>query len=161
MKFKNILRLIFGNPITILIFRIVVGYIFISFGISKIADPALFSKEIANYDFTPLWTLNIISLTLPWVEVIAGILLIFGVALRSNSVLIGLMLVWFIFMVAVAWGRGLDISCGCSSINPMHVGFEKILENTILLAMCVFIMFFPHNKLTILNPTLKNCEPAK
>jgi putative oxidoreductase len=161
MNKNNILNKIFGNPATILIFRIVVGYIFVSFGISKIADPSLFAKEIANYDFAPLWTLNLVALTLPWIEIITGLLLIFGVALKANSILTALMLIWFIFMVAVAWGRGLDISCGCSSINPMHVGFQKILENTIFLAMCVFIMFFPNNKLTLLNPTLKDCESAK
>jgi putative oxidoreductase len=158
---NNIISKTLGNPITILIFRIVIGYVFITFGISKIADPALFAKEIANYDFTPLWTLNLIALILPWIELTTGLLLIFGVTLKANSILIALMLIWFIFMVAVAWGRGLDISCGCSSVNPQHVGFKKILENTILLIMCIFILFFPHNKLTILNPTLKNCESAK
>jgi uncharacterized membrane protein YphA (DoxX/SURF4 family) len=161
MNKSNIFSKIFGNPVTILIFRIVVGYIFITFGISKIADPTLFAKEIANYDFTPLWTLNLIALTLPWIEVTTGLLLIFGVAVKANSVVIAIMLIWFIFMVAFAWGRGLDISCGCSSINPQTVGLPKIIENTIFLAMCVFIMVFPHNKLTIFNPTLKNCEPAK
>lgn len=158
---NNIISKIFGNPITILVFRIVVGYVFITFGISKIADPALFAKEIANYDFTPLWTLNLIALILPWIELTTGLMLVFGVALKTNSILIASMLIWFIFMVAVAWGRGLDISCGCSSINPQTVGLPKIIENTIFLAMCVFTMLFPHNKLTILNPTLKNCEPAK
>ncbi len=157
----NIFKKIFGNPITILIFRIVVGYIFISFGISKIVDPALFAKEIAKYDFTPLWTLNLVALTLPWIELTTGLMLVFGISLKANSALIGLMLLWFIFMVAVAWGRGLDINCGCSSVNPMKVGFQKILENTTFLIMCVFIMFFPHNKLTLLNPTLKDCEFTK
>lgn len=161
MNNKNIFSKIFGNPVAILIFRIVVGYIFVSFGISKIADPALFAKEIANYDFTPLWTLNLIALTLPWIELTTGLMLIFGVSLKANSILISLMLLLFIFMVAVAWGRGLDINCGCSSINPTRVGLPKIIENTIFLIMCILIMFFPHNKLTILNPSSKNSESAK
>lgn len=161
MNNKNIFSKIFGNPVAILIFRIAVGYIFVSFGISKIADPALFAKEIANYDFTPLWTLNLIALTLPWIELATGLMLIFGVSLKANSILISLMLLLFIFMVAVAWGRGLDINCGCSSINPTRVGLPKIIENTIFLIMCILIMFFPHNKLTILNPSLKNSESAK
>jgi hypothetical protein len=55
----------------------------------------------------------------------------------------------FIFMVAIAWARGLDISCGCSSAHPQQVGLPKMLENLGLLILLQLISINPMNKFTL------------
>lgn len=143
------MKKIFGNPYIILAIRIILGYIFISYGVGKIANPEKFAGEIANFALVPEFTLNIIAITLPWIELIAGMLIVFGVRLRSGSVITGLLMLFFIFAVLWAMVLGLDINCGCSSTNPQKVGYPKLIENTMLLLMSLLIYFFPERKFTI------------
>jgi uncharacterized membrane protein YphA (DoxX/SURF4 family) len=93
------------NPIVILIARLVVGFIFLTFGISKIADPSAFAKEIGNYQMLPMFSLNFFALTLPWIELAIGMMLIFGVRLKANAVISSVLMIIFIIMVAIAWAR--------------------------------------------------------
>lgn len=154
MKMNNI-RKILLSPITILICRFVVGYVFLSFGASKIISPEGFAKEIGYYDLAPLWSLNLIAIILPWIEISVGLLLIFGVKIKAGALLSAGLLVFFIIMVASAWARGLDINCGCSAGNPMKVGLPKILENAGLTVLCLLIWINPSRTLSIDNLSLK------
>lgn len=154
----NFIKKIISHPIIILICRIIVGYIFLSFGISKLAEPALFAKEISHYDIAPLWSINLIAIFIPWIEILAGLMFLLGVLPKTNSIIIGGLLVFFIIMVASAWARGLNINCGCSQVNPTPVGLKKIIENSISLIMCIIVYLYPTKKLTIFNPSLKNLE---
>ncbi len=136
-----------GIPTTIA--RIIVGYIFLSYGIGKIANPTLFVSEIANYDMVPNFSLNIIAMILPWVETICGVLLITGVKVRANSVITASMMFVFVIAVIAAMARGLDINCGCSSTNPQKVGFPKLIENLVLLAISIFNLYFPKSRFSL------------
>lgn len=151
MFLMNNIKKILSNPYTVLICRLVVGYIFISFGANKIYDPSVFAKEISNYSVAPEWSINLIAIILPWVELVVGMLFLFGIKLKTNALISAVLLVFFMSMVGYAWARGLDISCGCSATNPMKVGLPKILENTTLTILCAVVWFFPRKALTIMN----------
>jgi putative oxidoreductase len=140
---------ILGNPIIILIARVILGFIFISYGAGKIAAPDKFAGEIANYALMPEFSLNLIAMTLPWIELIVGILLILGIRLRSSAVIIAGMMLFFIFAVTWAIAMGLDINCGCSSTNPQKVGLPKLLENIGLLVLSIWIFIFPERKFSL------------
>lgn len=153
MKMKKI----FDNEYLILTARLVVGFMFIMVGISKIADPHLFAKEIGNYRILPDILVNWTAIILPWVETICGLLLIAGVKLRANAIMIGVMLLLFNIFIASAWARGLDINCGCySNIAKQTVGLPKILENLGLLLFTFLIFIFPKKELTLENITDNN-----
>ncbi|MDT3739045.1 MAG: MauE/DoxX family redox-associated membrane protein [Candidatus Kapabacteria bacterium] len=143
------MKKILGNPILILIVRLIVGYIFISYGIGKIANADKFAGEIANYALMPQFSLNILAITLPWIEVAAGFLLVFGIRLKSGSVITGGMMLVFIIAIIWAIAMGLDINCGCSSTTPQKVGLPKLLENTGLLLLSLLIYLFPERKFTL------------
>lgn len=146
------LKKILYNDYINLIFRIIPGFIFIYAGIGKIADPALFAKEIMNYNMLPLSIINIMALTLPWIELICGILLIAGVLIRANSIIISGLLIVFIIAVGSAMSRGLDINCGCfSSMHADTVGWKKIFENLGQLFCTTFLFFVPNGKFTLEN----------
>lgn len=131
--------------------RLFLGVFFIVAGVAKIADPAHFAKEIINYNLTPLYIVNIIALFLPWLELITGLLLAFGVKIKTNSLIIGLLLIMFILMVFSAMLRGLNISCGCfGKASEQKTGWGKVFENLGLLAICVYL-FFSNPKTLILG----------
>jgi len=136
----------FNSEILKLISRLVLALIFIFFAIEKIADPALFSKEINNYQIMPNFLVNITALVLPWIELLAGLMLILGIKLRASSAIIASMLLVFIFAVAAAMIQGLNINCGCSGANSQKVGWQKIFENLALIVLAAYIFLFPNNK---------------
>ena len=143
------MKKILNNPVLSLLARIIVGSVFIYAAIGKIADPAFFAKEIANYRMLPEFTLNIIALSMPWMELVVAVFLIAGIRLKANAVISGLLLAVFIFAVLSAMARGLNISCGCFSHKIVFVGWKKILENTGLLIACVYIFVYPVATLTV------------
>jgi putative oxidoreductase len=133
---------ILNNSYVILIFRIVIGTIFLIAASSKIADPAIFAKELANYKMFPELMINIIAVTLPWIELICSIFIISGIRMKSVSLILGILIIAFNISVLTAMIKGLNINCGChTKIMAEQVGWKKIFENfgLLLLAFVIFI----------------------
>ena len=123
--------------------KFVLGLVFIIAGIQKIIDPNAFADSIANYRVFPIFTINFFAITVPWIELVSGILLIFNKHVKENSLLLGSLLLIFIVLVFSALIRGLDFECGCFGTNDAtRVGWMKIFENIGLLFIAVIIFFF-------------------
>jgi putative oxidoreductase len=129
-----------SNRWLLVVFRLVVGGVFIWAGVLKVVDPLGFAQSIMNYRLFPNMLAFIIALVLPWVEVIAGGLLIAGLFRRSSALLISLMLIAFIGLVALALARGIDTSCGCFGSFSRRADISLILTDVglLYLALCVF-----------------------
>jgi putative oxidoreductase len=128
------------NRWLLLSFRLVVGGVFIWAGVLKVVDPLGFAQSIMNYQVFPRALAFIIALVLPWVEVIAGGLLIVGLFKRSSALLVSLMLIGFIGLVALALARGIDTSCGCFGSLSRRADLSLILTDIglLYLTLCVF-----------------------
>ena len=119
-----------------LIARLAVGGVFIYSGVIKAIAPAEeFAYAIESYRLlTPelaLWAARIF----PWVELYAGLLLAAGIYTRWSVAFNSVMLVFFEFMLAQAWLRGLPItSCGCfGSGGSNSIGHEFVQNLALLL----------------------------
>ena len=147
---------IFNNKYLLLIIRLFIGFIFIYAAVTKISDPEEFSQAIYNYKLLPLSFVNILAIILPWIELCAGILLIFGISAKENSAIIFGLLIIFIIAVTISLFRGLDISCGCfGTIEGSKVGLLKILENIGLLILSILLIKFDSRFLS-LSSSVKN-----
>jgi putative oxidoreductase len=125
-----------------LLARLIIGIFFIVVATGKIADPLHFSNEINNYDLLPDKIINIMAIALPWLELVSGLLLIFGVKIKANSMLLIAMLFVFTVAVSIAILQGLDINCGCySAIEERKVGWSKVAENIGLMVLGVIAFF--------------------
>lgn len=89
------------------------GALFVGACLHKIAQPAAFALDIATYDILPLAAVNLGAISLPWVELAAGIMLLVGWRVRPAALLVTLMMLAFIAALVIALARGLDMSCGC------------------------------------------------
>lgn len=134
---------VFFHPVIILAARLVLGSVFVIAGVEKIVNPNAFAKAINNYQMVPFATLNIMALVLPWLEVLTGVFLIFGIRLRASSALVGAMLVVFLIAIGSAMARGLSIECGCYSQGGGGeiVGWKKVFEDVALLLLAVQIFW--------------------
>ena len=132
-----------SNKYLLFLFRIIVGLVFIYAGTLKISDPAGFSDAINNYDLLPLSFVNFFAITLPWIEVVAGLFLLFGISVKENSFIISAMLVVFLLAIVISLGRGLNIECGCfGTSSGTKVGIIKLVENSILLIFSFVLIKF-------------------
>lgn len=147
-----ILYKIVNNTFLVLFARTVVALMFIIVGVGKIAHPEEFAREINNYQILPLIFVNPLAIFLPWLELITGMLILFGIQIRANALIVLGMLIVFTTGVAIAVAKGLSINCGCySQIAAQKVGIPKILENIGLMILTLILIFTENNKLQIKN----------
>lgn len=143
---------ILNNTILVLIARIVVALMFIVVGVGKITHPEEFAREISNYQLLPIIFINPLAIFLPWLELITGMMILFGVQIRANAILVAAMLIAFTIAIIIAVAKGLSINCGCySQIAAQKVGIPKILENTGLIILSLILVLTENKKLQIQN----------
>ena len=132
LKFKIIIPIIF---------RLILGFVFIYAAIDKISDPYTFAVDIRNYQILPDMFSNILALILPWIELFCGLFLIIGFYTRSSAFMIAMMLVVFIFAISMAMIRGLNIDCGCYHTmgDSIKIGYKKLIEDFIYLIMAGYL----------------------
>lgn len=144
------MKKIFSNQYFLLVARIILAIVFIYAGAEKISDPNGFSQSIYNYRLFPLETINFFAITLPWLELITGILLLFGISVKENSAIIATLLTIFIIAIFISIVRGLNIDCGCFG-KGNQIGWRKIGENTILLIFSLALYAFNSVKLRLVS----------
>ncbi len=107
------MRKLIDNDYLTLIFRLVLGGVFIYASIYKILDPPQFAKAIWFYHILPGEVINISALILPWLELLCGMAIIAGAYYRGAIFWVNLLLLVFMVAIASAVNRGISIDCGC------------------------------------------------
>jgi uncharacterized membrane protein YphA (DoxX/SURF4 family) len=122
--------------------RLYLGFVFVYASFHKIAHPATFALDVATYQLLPLELVNLAALILPWVELLAGVMIIVGFRTRAAALLIAGMMV--VFMVALGWALhlGLDMSCGCfaSSSDEDPISWRTLLRDGGWLALALYVL---------------------
>ena len=139
----------FKGPI-VLVARLILGGVFIYASIDKIINPGDFAKIISNYHVLPFGLENLLAITLPWLELFAGICLIIGVFIDGATVLVVLMNIVFIFAISQALARGISIECGCFSVasdSGSNIGIQTILRDIGYLLLSYVVYYRKDNKL--------------
>jgi uncharacterized membrane protein YphA (DoxX/SURF4 family) len=132
------LRVFLTSPKTIRFSQVTIGILMAWAGLAKIGDLHGFAEQLHNFRMMPIPLENLIAISLPWIELVAALALIFGVRARAGAMLSALLLAGFTTAVFVAMMRGLDIECGCFGTNDAtRVGWVKIGQNLAMLALAV------------------------
>ncbi len=139
-KMKN------GLSIIMLFVRILIGGILIYASINKIVDPGGFARAIDNYHLIPFGLENSMAIVLPWIELIVGICLIFGLFIDGAAFLVIVMMIIFIVAITFAILSGYNIECGCGLKPGEMVGIRKIIEDLIYLIFAWMIIKRPHHR---------------
>jgi uncharacterized membrane protein YphA (DoxX/SURF4 family) len=107
--------------------RLLIGGLFVYARYHKLLEPGSFAADIRNYTILPVAVTNLVAITLPWVELTAGICLIIGIQIRPSAMVIAALLCLFIPALTYAYAVGLDISCGCFSSAADSAGKIDLL----------------------------------
>lgn len=142
------MKRLIASPLLAVIFRWILGLIFIYASIHKITDPFAFSEAIYNYRILPDVLINPLAIWLPWLELTAGLSLIIGVWTKGGALIISFLSLSFAIALGSALFRGMDISCGCfySSGTKRIADWVTIAQDLWLLIMGIQVLFFDKAK---------------
>jgi len=129
------------NRPLLLLFRVVLGGLFIYAGVVKVADPLGFAQDIRNYRLVGQSLSFIAAIILPWLEILAGAFLVAGVWKRGAALVITGLLVFFVVLTLVTMARGLDVDCGCFGSLSRRSGWGVVLEDLAMLAFGLSVLF--------------------
>ena len=124
--------------------RFVLGAVFIWAGSTKIADPYDFAAVISTYQLLPEPLVNLVAIWLPWVEVLSGTLLIFGIWLAGSLLVINAFLIMFTEVLLSNWIRGIEADCGCFALSSGSGESNVLLvifRDTLLLAIGLRLLY--------------------
>ena len=140
---------IFQNSWLELIFRLSLGSIFLISCYHKILEPAHFAKIIYGYYLFPDFSINLIAIILPFLELVSGLALIFGICPRSAALSINALLLAFIVAVSINLIRGHEFDCGCFSFGgsgQTSPTVQLLIRDVILLGIGLQLLFFDKHR---------------
>jgi uncharacterized membrane protein YphA (DoxX/SURF4 family) len=142
------------HPGAHLLLRLLLGAVFVYASLDKIGSPTAFAKIVYQWQVIGPLPSNLVAVTLPWVELVAGLLLVAGVWKRESALVVALMLVVFIVAAGSVMARGIDVeNCGCVSVAQpgapaawppawmKGVGWFLVTRNLALLAAALALVF--------------------
>ncbi len=139
--------------------RLVLGGIFIYAGYAKIFLPNLnlwplfvlkfsistnlwnFANQVESYKLLSPGGVSFVAHTLPFTEIVLGLLLLLGWRLRIWASIVTLIMLGFLTVVSRAYLLHMDINCGCFAA-PEPISLKKIVEDGALTALAALMTVF-------------------
>jgi uncharacterized membrane protein YphA (DoxX/SURF4 family) len=115
--------------------RLVLATVFLYSAYTKLRQPwLLFAMSIDAYQLLPEWAVLTLGRTLPWAELLLGLLLATSFGLRhvaaGGTVLLGV----FFGVMLHAYAKGMGIDCGCFGLGE-KISAATLTRDGLLLAL--------------------------
>jgi drug/metabolite transporter (DMT)-like permease len=139
--------------------RLILGPIFIYAGYSKAFLPnshfwpwfffkfslatniANFAFQVEAFKLLPPWGVQFVAHTLPFTEIILGVLVLIGWRLKIWATLLALIMCGFSIVVTRAFLLHMNINCGCFA-TPQPIDLTKVLEDAAMALLAVVTAVF-------------------
>ena len=145
------------NPYLLLAFRLLLAAIFIYAAVQKIGKPLAFADEIHNYGVVDYGApLYIMAVVLPWVELLCGLALVTGVAVRGSALILLGLNAMFLAVIAKKTASYLSdgtpfmkvyFDCGCGF--GATYAWKKLLEDAAYLIMSLALLAAPRHRFVV------------
>lgn len=110
--------------------RLGIGGLFVVAGYTKLRSPFMFEMAVDAYRILPPFGVIVVARSLPWLEVVLGLLLIAGWKLRYFSSFAALLVAGFVGVMAFTYSRGVEANCGCfgfgEKISPLTLARDSV-----------------------------------
>ena len=136
--------------------RLALGALFIFSGVVKLNDPQAFAFAIKGFKLVESHTLiSQATFSIPWTEILIGVLLVLGLWTRAAAGAMLVMLVVFTGAVVSVIARDIDTTCGCfGKFMGSKIDGSTITRNAVLLLL-TFAVFFNKGGWLTLDSRLK------
>jgi len=131
------------TPVFLFIIKLTLGITFIYVSFHRIADPAVFAGILYGYAVFPGFSINLLAITLPFVELVAGFSLILGLFPRSALFIINAVLSGFILIIGFNLFRGHGFDSGCFvflSENQTASNVWLLITDSLMLASGIYFL---------------------
>lgn len=146
-----------ARPWLPLVARVVLGGVWLWAGGAKVTDLAASVRAVRAYQLLPDGVATVVGAGLPWLEIVLGLLLVAGVAVRFGSLFAAALLVVFLIGIISAAARDLRIDCGCfGSGGELDAGQNtaytlEILRDSALLVIALALARWPRGRVAVDN----------
>ena len=139
--------------------RLVLGGIFVYAGFSKLLLPnthlwpmfvlrfslsmnlSSFAQQVESYKMISPEASQVVAHTLPFVEIVLGLLLLIGWRLRIWSAAVTLIMAGFLTAVSRAYLLHMDIDCGCFGIPEKLTGMTVVRDGAFTALALIMTIF--------------------
>jgi uncharacterized membrane protein YphA (DoxX/SURF4 family) len=109
------------------------GAVFVYAGVLKAYDPSTFLADVRSFAVLPDPFAAWVALTLPWLEIFAGLAVILGPLRGGGLLLLNAALMVFFAAITQAWWRGISIHCGCFGAQTGASEYVELFARDLLL----------------------------
>jgi len=140
--------------------RIILGLVFISAAVPKIADPPAFAKAIWAYELFPTWSLNPLALCLPWLELFCGLVLLMGKWTRAAGLWVAGLLLSFVVALSINLARHHPVDCGCFGGSASKTDAERLADMRWTIARDLGLLLLAAHLLWVTKPRARASASA-
>jgi uncharacterized membrane protein YphA (DoxX/SURF4 family) len=119
--------------------RVLLAVVFLYAAYTKLRQPwLLFAMSIDAYQILPQWAVLALGRTLPWMELLLGLLLLTGFGLRYAAPAATLLLALFFAVMLRAFIKGMAIDCACFGLGEA-ISAKTLLRDGALLVLSLAV----------------------
>lgn len=138
----------------ILVLRLFLAAVFLYAAYSKLRQPyLLFAMSIDAYQLLPEWAVLTLGRSIPWLELLLGILLASGYGLRYAAGAATVLLGFFFAVMLQAYVKGMGIDCGCFGLGEKISPFT-LTRDGLLVALSLTLAFLATRKAQVRRSSL-------
>jgi uncharacterized membrane protein YphA (DoxX/SURF4 family) len=121
--------------------RLSLAVVFLYYSSSKLISMQAFASAVMSYRLIPAALAQPFALNLVAIEIVLGVLLLFGWYTRMAAAVGGVLMLIFIMAMAINIARGnTDLDCGCSGGHTRQIiGYKTIVRNIAILVSAIFV----------------------
>lgn len=127
--------------------RLLLGGVFVWAGAVKALDVPAFAGQVAAYQLLPYAWNYALAATLPYVELLTGLLLVCNLRVKPATLLTALLNALFVVVLLSVLARGLSIDCGCFGPDAGTTPLQALGRDLVLLALAVAV-YRQHDRYT-------------
>lgn len=126
-----------------------IGGIFFYAGLIKASDSATFLAALSGWTALGEGGGYVVALALPWVEILAGLLILLPATRRWGALLSSMLFLTFIGALVWALSMGWVVPCGCfggDGIPSRQKMWEVIIRDAVLLTIAIWLVTRPRKR---------------
>ena len=138
------LQALTGNGYVVLVFRFIMAAFFLTSSYGKLVDIERYSVDaVYNFGILPMVLARPFGLVMPFVELLCGLGLLFGVLTRLSALGIGLTSLSFFIAKAIVLSQGRSIECGCFGAVVDTLASVTIFMDVPMIFLALIVMSTP------------------
>jgi len=136
------LRAVADNRYLTLVCRVLLAAIFLLSSVGKLVDLERYSVDaVYNFGILPMWLARPFGLVMPFIELLCGLGLLFGVLTRLSALGSALMSLAFFVAKAIVLAQGRSIECGCFGAIIDTLASVTIFMDIPMVLLSLVVMF--------------------